>query len=219
MDDDARTHVPIYVLLDASASMVWILPDLRAALQEFVTDMRRSPFASDLGHLAVVTFSDDARVALPLTEVSEIEGIPDLDARGGTAFTPVFNLTAGLITEDVVRLRKTGRVYRPSVIVLSDGVPIDPESSWRRALHGLKSTRANVIAFGMGDADPRILGEIASRPDLALLAVPSSMSPASSFLELLLGMTQTLGSSLLQGSRQSALELPDGLSTVPDFNL
>ena len=57
------------------------------------------------------------------------------------------------------------------VFFLTDGAPTDRED-WRAVRTRLLSQPAapNILSFGIGDADPAVVQEIATRPEFALVA-------------------------------------------------
>lgn len=156
--------LPMYVVVDVSWSMSadgkidaanGIIPSLQAALIE-------NPTLSDLVRFALIDFSDDATVRLPLCDLSMARGAPVLSIRGGTSYAAAFRLLQKEIESNVQTLKGDQfAVHRPAVFFISDGEPTDDDGVWRRAFSSLTSydkvTKSgfpyfpNFIPFGVGN--------------------------------------------------------------------
>jgi uncharacterized protein YegL len=155
-------HVlPCYVVCDESYSMADHLDTLNAGirgLHHAVTTDRR---VADKIRFCLIGFSGMANVLVPLTKLTEVTEITGLTARAASNFGAVFTLLRDTIENDVEALNcRAHTVYRPVVLFLSDGLPTDP-ASWRAAHDRLTDhnwpARPHIIAFGIGDADPRTI--------------------------------------------------------------
>jgi uncharacterized protein YegL len=123
-----------------------------------------NPALADKTRFCLIGFSSRAEVLLPLADLSTVSSIPGLHANGVTSYGPVFELLYATITDDAARLRAEGvQVYRPAVFFVSDGQPSD---SWEAAYKRLTDTRwrlhPNILAFGVGNTDPRTMQEVAT---------------------------------------------------------
>ena len=62
---------------------------------------------------------------------------------------------------------------RPAVFFLSDGQPTEKEAKWKERLAELKdpafNERPNILAFGVGDADPKVIPQLATSPAHAFM--------------------------------------------------
>jgi uncharacterized protein YegL len=119
--------LPFYLVVDVSYSMLdrgkldaanQILPAVADALAQ-------NPILSDKVRFGLLDFSDDARVVLPLSDMTEQNYLPSLAVRGGTDFGAAFKMLRDQIEQDVAQLRADGfKVHRPAVFFLSDGEPM-----------------------------------------------------------------------------------------------
>ena len=80
---------------------------------------------------------------------------------------------AETIPADVALLKGNGyQVHRPSVFFLSDGLPTEKPEKWRARLEELKDPtfreRPDFLAFGVGEADPEVIVQLASAPRYGL---------------------------------------------------
>jgi uncharacterized protein YegL len=126
-----------------------------------------NPILGDKVRFALIDFSDDAQVKIPLCDLMKVDNgsLPTLTPRGGTSFAAAFSSLRQQIDSDVRQLKADGhQVHRPTVFFLTDGEPTDPEQSWRQAFADLTDpsfkARPNVIPFGVADAQKAILDQL-----------------------------------------------------------
>jgi uncharacterized protein YegL len=171
MIDDAVLIVPVYLVIDVSASMVNAIPEVNEAIRSAVSLLESEPLATERVRLSVISFSDTAEVVLPLTRADHIQAPPVLNTQSGTSYGPVLQILRETIAIDVDRLKDDGcRVARPIIFFLTDGQPMD--KWWLVELKALIDSkyRPTLVAFGVGAADPQVLVQVASRPELAFMA-------------------------------------------------
>ena len=211
---------PIYAVLDVSASAMPLIRVYNRLLAELITYLAHQPEIGEAANLSVITFSDDAELILPLTEVGKIGQIRELTSGGRTSYGSAFRLLRERIEIDVDHLKAQGRrVYRPVVIFVTDGLPTDAwEIHYERMTEGLR--RPTIIAIGIGEIDVRMLLRIASSPDLAFVGRPGDHGEvivraafnllAESFM-FLLGSTSVSTESPIPN-----FTAPEGLIQVPE---
>ena len=124
---EGQMVMPFYLICDVSYSMSRDM----AALNDGVQRLRRSivsePFVDDVAHVSIMTFSDTAKVVMPLTQLSE-QPMPQLSAEGGTNYGAAFRELAHVIPADAAALKAQGyKVFRPCAFFLTDGEPQDPD--------------------------------------------------------------------------------------------
>ena len=79
----------------------------------------------DVAHISVMTFSDTAKVVMPLSQMSETS-VPTLKVEGGTNYGEAFRELARVIPGDAAALKAQGyRIFRPCAFFLTDGEPND----------------------------------------------------------------------------------------------
>ena len=165
--DDRPPALPIYIVGDRSSSME---NEPIRALNEMLETLRigllNQPEAADVARIALISFSDTATLDVPLTDVADIRSMPSLTADGSTAYGAVFDLLVSHLPASVDALKSTGhKVYRPSVFMITDGQPNDPEvprwAAYRRLISPENTWRPNVAVFGLGTADREVCRKIA----------------------------------------------------------
>lgn len=165
--------MPFYLLCDVSISM---RPDM-TALEEALADLRyeivHDPVVADIVQFGVITFSDRARVVIPLGPLQDAE-LPRLQVEGGTAYGEAFRLLADTIEKDRQRLKSEGfKIYRPCVFFLTDGEPTDRgwEQTFQQTLtyHEGRGFRAYpcFVPYGFRDANESVLARLAYPPKVA----------------------------------------------------
>ncbi|GAB3443971.1 vWA domain-containing protein [Actinophytocola sediminis] len=156
--------LPCYVVCDVSFSMTDHLAELNAGLREFRGAVHADPTIAARVRVCVVGFAETPAVLQPLRPAAELADLTEQEPSVGTNFGPAFAFLREAIDRDV-RALKDHRllVRRPLVFFTSDGQPTDPVT-WPMAYAALTdpawTTRPNVIAFGVGDADEHTLGRI-----------------------------------------------------------
>ena len=107
--------------------------------------------------LAIITFGYQANIHTPLSNVNSISWT-DMTTSGGTPMGGAFQLTTTMFQD---RNTISGRAYRPTIVLVSDGQPTD---DYRSALQALLSDERASKGFRMAlaigdDADKRVLQE------------------------------------------------------------
>lgn len=175
VEDRQAALLPFYLVIDESSSMSPWVRHLNEGLESLLDAMHEQPSKAAKVRLTVLGFSADVRCHLDLQDLRDIGQMPVLDVRdGGTSYSAAFSELLGRIDADVDRLALTNLVHRPTVFFLTDGQPAEVEDrvpSWRESLSRLQDPEyrrhPNILAFGVQDAKPQTIAEIASRPDFA----------------------------------------------------
>ena len=120
--------LPVILLADVSGSMAeeGKIDSLNRAVREMVETFSTTEDLRAEVHVAVIVFGGDARLHVPLQAASRVKWI-DMKAHGGTPMGAAFEMAAALIED---RDAVPSRAYRPSIILVSDGMPTD---DWERA--------------------------------------------------------------------------------------
>lgn len=151
--------LPIYVVCDESLSMSGHLDALNANLCAVHAD----PRLAERTLLCLIGFSQSPTVLRPLGRPG-LAGEQFRCSRSETNFGPTFRFLRKVITSDLASWRTAGRrIRRPAVLFISDGQPTDP-ATWPADFAALTDPawlgRPNLIALGIGDADPVTIGRI-----------------------------------------------------------
>ena len=119
---------PVILLLDTSGSMKGApIDELNAGLRQFIQETADDEAAGMSVELEVITFDNNAEVAMPFTPIADVERTPDpLVAQGLTSL----GAALGMAKEDLSQRRKLYREngissYRPWVVLMTDGIPND----------------------------------------------------------------------------------------------
>ena len=221
--------LPIYVAVDVTLSMAGAIKEFNRTLVELFKNVSDRPGLAKVILFSVVSFSDDACVELPLAEVTRDFVFPSLSTKGITRYFGVFSLLKQLIEHDLTDLKASGvTVLRPAVFFISDGAPIDSDGAneepriWSAALKALTSDsfpyRPNIVAFGIGAADPGAIRQIASRPEFAFLSsLETDLSEA--VMEFGVSLERAVinsGEAALAGEARLVVAKPEGFVQIPD---
>lgn len=211
--------LPMYFVGDESHSM---RGDPIAAVNHGLVDLRdevaKHPLIGKKVRFGIITFADTAETRLELSELSEDLILPTLSTRGrGTSYASAFEALRHTIPADVALLKVSGfQVHRPAVFFLSDGQPTEKEAKWQERLAELKdpsfTQRPNILAFGVGDADPKVIQRLASSPTHAFM-MREGVSTAGAIAEFAASMLNSMVSSaerLDRGEQTLEFEKPEG---------
>lgn len=209
---------PFYLCLDVSESMSGApIDSVNRELPLLRSSVGDDPAIAEIIRFGVVTFSDVAQTELPLCDLSLVEAVPELTARGRTSYSAAFDHLREMIETDYHSGRAGGdKWYRPAVVFISDGRPTDDPLRWRAALARLHDPswrrRPNILAFGFGDADPHILAEVAGEQPNRAFVADEGAPPSRVVPELMAGLVKSIVSSsasVYTGSAQLVVpELP-----------
>lgn len=222
MSEARGVLLPAYVLVDESASMGPYVDDLTDGLVSLCEELRASPMLAAKLRLAILGFSDDVRVHLAVADMRVATNLPRVTVRGSTNYGAAFTDLAGRIPTDVRFLRDEGyKVHRPVVFFLSDGQPTD--FGWKRALAKLTDRQKlpaapNIIACGMGSAQPQTIAAVASRPEFGFLAQRGTDlgRTISEFFQALTASLIASSEALNSDHPQLVVTKPEGFSIVLD---
>ncbi len=211
--------LPMYFVGDESHSMSG---DPIAAVNQGLVDLRdevaKHPLIGKKVRFGIITFADTAETRLQLSELSEDLVLPTLAPRGrGTSYASALEALRQTIPADVALLKGSGyQVHRPSVFFLSDGQPTEKADKWRTRLADLRDPgfreRPNVLAFGVGDADPEVIRELATSPRYGFM-MTTGASTAGAIAEFATSMLNSMVASaerLDRGEQTIEFEKPEG---------
>jgi len=170
MVEPGQLVMPFYLVCDVSRSMVGDMQGLNDNIRRLWLAVVSQPVVDDVTQIGILTFSDSAKVVLPLGQMSLHDDVPALSAEGGTNYGAAFRLLAQTIVQDAASLRAQGyRVYRPCTFFLSDGEPSDSDwdMTFRATLtydaatgRGLKAHPV-LVTLGFRDASEHVLRKLA----------------------------------------------------------
>ncbi len=221
---DQLQLLPFYLVADQSGSMESDVEFLTYGLQELVDEARSNSLAYSKIRLTVLGFGSAVTAHLELADLRSIDRMPVLQATEEyTRYDLVFQDLRVRIERDIDRIKsETNSSLRPAVFFLTDGRPNPPEQPWREALATLRDDqfrrRPNIVAFGVRDADPDIIREIATRPDWAFVARERRQSSTAealrSFIETFAHTVVTTGTNLTSGRAELPVSAPRGFMTL-----
>ena len=213
--------MPFYVVCDVSWSMFNDIVKLNEGLHQLVRAIRAEPIVDDVARIGVMSFSDTARVVMPLGQTSE-STLQDLPLEGGTNYSAAFLALKETIDADIADLKKRGmKVFRPCVFFLSDGEPNSSDSNWKTTfINTLTYDREHqtgnknhpiFVPFGFRDAEEADMSFLAYPPGKSkwFLASTNQIQDALDefFLATLFAIRNAISNGL-DSALSSASELP-----------
>jgi len=155
VSNDGRA-LPLFLLLDCSGSMSGEkIETLNNAVIDMINDFKSEHLSEVNIQMCIITFGQEAKLHTDLCSVQSIDYIP-LHANGMTPLGGALSILQNII-DDKEKVSSKG--YRPSVILVSDGMPND---SWQEPLEtfltGKRTSKCERWALGIGqDADYQML--------------------------------------------------------------
>ncbi|WP_329176633.1 MULTISPECIES: vWA domain-containing protein [unclassified Streptomyces] len=216
--------LPIYVLADESLSMEDVIGDLNDGLRSLHRELLGEPMAAAKVRFSVLGFSDDVQERVRLVDLRAAGEFPLLRTRGMTSYQAAFEDLLSRIPRDVAELKREGyQVHRPAVFFLSDGAPNTGED-WE-AVHRRLTDKSvtpvapNVIACGIGQADARIISQVATKPEFGFVANKGvDLGQAiSKFCSALTTSVISSGQSLGSAEPQLVVDRPEGFTVAIDL--
>jgi uncharacterized protein YegL len=173
--EEGQLVMPFYLLCDISFSMYREMTALHEGVRRLRQAIVAEPVVDDVAQVCIITFSDTAKVVVPLGPMSASE-VPAFTAENLTDYGAAFRTLAQTIDQDRARLLEGGyRIYRPCAFFLTDGLPTDEDwhTTFVKTLTydphtgiGMKA-HPIFVPFGYRDAHEEILGQLAYPPDRA----------------------------------------------------
>lgn len=157
--------LPVVLLADISGSMAadGKIDALNAAVAEMLAAFAEEEDGRAEIHVAVITFGGEASLHVALKPASEVQWTP-MRANGRTPLGAALDIVTNLIED---RDKVPARAYRPTIVLVSDGLPND---EWRgpltRLLGSERAKKAQRFALGIGaDADHDVLRAFLDNPE------------------------------------------------------
>jgi uncharacterized protein YegL len=210
--------LPLYLVVDESASMGPYIDDLNTGLTALYDELLAEPMAASRVRLSVLGFSDDVMRHLRLVDIRAEIAFPVFTSRTTTNYGLAFSYLAAILPEDIALLKSEGySVMRPAVFFLTDGLPSDGEA-WREPYSYLMSQhfRPNIVAFGIGEALSETILAVCSRPDFGFISVDPS-HVISPFMRALTSSIVASGRSIVTHSPELIIEKPEGFKMAIDI--
>ena len=157
--------LPVVLLADVSGSMAadGKIDVLNGAVAEMQAAFAEEEDGRAEIHLAVVTFGGTATLHVPLISANDVRWSP-MQANGRTPLGAAMDIATDLIED---RDRVPSRAYRPTIVLVSDGLPNDEwEGPLQRLLTSERAAKAERFALGIGaDADCDMLRRFLDDPE------------------------------------------------------
>lgn len=219
--EPAGKVLPVYFVADESGSMSPYVNELNQGLASLHDALQRESFAAAMVRFSVIGFADRAHTYLEPEDLRNLATMVPLRAGGLTSYAAAFDQLTYRVSVDIPAMKSHGYiVHRPAVFFLTDGQP-NPGEDWRAARNNLLAQPAapNIVSFGIGDADPGIVKEVATHSDYAYVAAKATHTgeALSKFIESLTRSVISSGQAFASGQSALQVERPEGFTLAVDI--
>ncbi|MDR1084020.1 MAG: VWA domain-containing protein [Deltaproteobacteria bacterium] len=200
-------RLPVYLVLDVSGSMFGEpIEAVKAGVLSMQSALRKDPQALESAYISVLTFSDQVKQVVELTEVAGFT-VPELKAGGSTSLGLALKEVTKCANAEVTKTTASEKGdWKPMVFIMTDGTPTDDITS---GLSDFKAYKWGVVvacAAGSG-ARTDVLTQIAGE-NVVVLETADSNSIAA-FFRWVSSSISTTSKKVESGSDLS------GLNTLP----
>jgi uncharacterized protein YegL len=206
--------IPVYIVLDES--LTGNIPDLETAIRSLYEALIDQPEIARVVRLSVLGVADDVDIVRALEAVDRQAEPPGLRAGGPARYSRAFEQLLHCIPRDTAALKaRHSSVRRPQVIVLT-GSPLSDAQSWldvHRQLIDRDAHRSapDIVAVGVGGAEPDTVARMATRPDFAYVATTPDVALAiQKFSDFVRAHVLRYGRAVIDGDASTYTPTPDG---------
>jgi uncharacterized protein YegL len=219
--DELITVMPFYLVCDVSRSMRRDMYDLNEGLGRLRTAILADPVVHDMVQICVMSFSDDAKVLMPIDSMRAATAI-SFSAEGGTNYGSAFRQLAAVIKHDNRNLASRGHSsYRPCAFFVTDGGPADAD--WHQTFAATLTysddwgTSPIFLPFGFRDAPEPVLRQLAYPPAGGKWYHARTTPPEQALREIVNVIIQTVitsGLGAAEGRPDIVAQLPTARSGI-----
>ena len=215
------TVLPIYFVADCSGSMEGEpLDEVNRGLVSLLDALHSESMAASKVRFCVIGFDDETCCYIEPSDLRNLDSMPTLSPGGTTSYAAAFAELHRRLPLDVSNLKNAGYIVnRPAVFFLTDGLP-NAGDRWEDFYARLTSAdfkqRPNVLAFGIGDAEPATIKQIASKPEYAFVAA-RGVDTGRAIAEFVKALTNSVirsGQALASGQATLPIEKPEGFISL-----
>lgn len=208
--------LPTYLVFDTSGSMGKHEKLLNDTLEFLYNTVVESPRVSEFAHMSIISFNSSAEVVVEMTDIQDLQAIPQFSCAGRTSYSAAFDLVRQRIDEDIPKLNSSGKaVLRPAVFMMTDGNPTEDESQWLQSFQHLVAPdwrrHPHVITWGFGGADRTVLSKVATK---GAFIADQHTGDKQAITEVITSMLRTLVASAKAEQLQIPTEI-DGFTSIP----
>ena len=152
-------HMACLFLLDTSASMEGMpIEELNAGLNQFKIDVCEDKTTREVLDIAIVEFNTTYRIVQDFVPVEFMEQV-NLKADGGTMMAPAIEVAINMVNDRSRLYRRSGsEPYKPWIIMISDGAPLDDISLMADVIHNMEENgRLKFFSLGVEGYNSQIL--------------------------------------------------------------
>jgi uncharacterized protein YegL len=218
-----RALIPVYVVIDGSAALDGYAGHLDAGVQALLDALADEPEIADAVRLSVLQYADHVAIPLAMGTVRAGLRLPPLTPYGPARYGVAFRRLLDCVPRDAEALKaQSSRVWRPQVVFFSGDRPADAPA-WtepHRALVDRQAHRAapDIVACGVGRADPAAIAGVATRPELAFMSADADTAAAiERFCAFVRQHVLGYGRALLDGDLGPLVCAPEGFRLAKEL--
>ena len=193
----SQRKAPIYLLIDTSGSMVGeAITSVKNGIDICIKALRTDPVSMEKAYVSIITFADEAKMAMPLTYVPDIVKLPDIEARGVTSMGDALRVLNESLQNDLRENTATEKGdYKAFVVIFTDGRATDKDVI-ESELKKLKRRKINYFIAATTSEDENVkktLTEITLKEE-NVIYLPTAN--ADTFKKFFMWVTQSASASI-----------------------
>jgi uncharacterized protein YegL len=211
----AARPLPVIVLADVSGSMAQDdkITILNRSIEDMAADFAVQQSRRAEIQLAVITFGNgEARLVQPLAPTTAFAWQRP-EPYGNTPLGAALDLVREMLED---RDQIPSRAYRPTLVLVSDGIPNDVwEEPLARLLHSERAAKAFRVAVAVGDeADRQMLGRFLANPQARVFDAHEAADISKIFRRVTMSVSAAVGA----GDYQTLSVLDIDLDATDDLD-
>jgi uncharacterized protein YegL len=195
-----QRKAPIYLLIDTSGSMNGeAITSVKNGMDICIKALRTDPVSMEKAYVSIITFADEAKMAMPLTYVPEIVNLPDIEAKGVTSMGDALRVLNESLEKDLVENTETEKGdYKAFVVIFTDGRATDKDVI-ERELKNLNRRKINYLIAATTSEQEDVKKTLTTITEKEENVIYLPTANADTFKKFFIWLSQSASASITRG--------------------